>query len=765
MSESGGGAKPILVVGDVILDQMLLAGERQDTTMRHAQERGSANPVRSGRRAGGAALTACYLKGLGAKVEGDPCVTDAHGLNDCWTKKTAKHERGPARQTFGLALTPRMPDDHTPVLRVQRTLAFEYIDPSPSVIPDLEQQLRDNLKADAYAAIVLEDLNLYRYADAKNTPGEGEDQPASTKRQAVLKGVLQLPVPVLLKTTRPDFWLHSLAATNEGDRKDILVVANLNNMFLSQGLERSSWDRVVEQTSEEICKSVGGHRGHLCTALFLCDQEGLLLARADRGKVGIHLAWDRRNPLGGISRGSRGWVPGCQNVLVATLAQALANAPTECAADELWTHAQHAWRCARRAAYLGLIMDESKQDEWRNEVWNDESFDTTPLQRRVCDYHHAHWDDVPVSPPVNDSDKFSALIRALDGVGNDRETMLEAARGLAYRLVGHGPEALLNLRPSSDPGPWAELARGFPIYTIGGLVALEREEIGQLSRFTDLIQAYAARERPSRPLSLAVFGKPGAGKSFAVQQILQHLNIPSQPLDFNLSQFSKPSELTAAMHEIQTAGLQNNLPVVFWDEFDSAFGGEDNGWLKYFLAPMQDGEFANGAVRHALGRGVFVFAGGKNEDSKSFLAGEPTDEQIAAKVPDFASRLKGVYNIPPLVIEALGEKDKARFLKEHYPKVLRRALVIRRAFRKHAPQVVRVSSDALDKLLWGTTYETARSLENAIESATLGNQDSFGTSNLPDSLFPASGEGSPRDKRNDKNAPWRSTQESIDIID
>jgi len=49
---------------------------------------------------------------------------------------------------------------------------------------------------------------------------------------------------------------------------------------------------------------------------------------------------------------------------------------------------------------------------------------------------------------------------------------------------------------------------------------------------------------------------------------------------------------------------------VLWDEFDSDLSGESFGWLRHFLAPMQDGTFQQGQMIHPIGKAIFVFAGG-----------------------------------------------------------------------------------------------------------------------------------------------------------
>ena len=59
------------------------------------------------------------------------------------------------------------------------------------------------------------------------------------------------------------------------------------------------------------------------------------------------------------------------------------------------------------------------------------------------------------------------------------------------------------------------------------------------------------------------------------------------------------------------------IPLVFFDEFDSAFKGK-LGWLKYFLAPMQDGVFRLGDSVHPIGKAIFVLAGGTSSTYRQF---------------------------------------------------------------------------------------------------------------------------------------------------
>ena len=87
-----------------------------------------------------------------------------------------------------------------------------------------------------------------------------------------------------------------------------------------------------------------------------------------------------------------------------------------------------------------------------------------------------------------------------------------------------------------------------------------------------------------------------------------------------MSQFASYGDLIKAFHVIRDISLSGNIPLVIFDEFDSEFEGNTLGWLKYFLAPMQDGKFKDGELMHPTGRGIFIFAGGTCESIQQFIA-------------------------------------------------------------------------------------------------------------------------------------------------
>ena len=188
-----------------------------------------------------------------------------------------------------------------------------------------------------------------------------------------------------------------------------------------------------------------------------------------------------------------------------------------------------------------------------------------------------------------------------------------------------------------------------PICRFGDLTMIDRVEIESYRAVRNLIHEFIGTEKPERPLCLGVFGPPGSGKSFGVTQVA--LNVAGkgivEKLTFNLSQWDDPKHLVGALHQVRDQALRGKLPLVFFDEFDAPLEKQPLGWLKYFLAPMQDGVFNDVHFTHQIGKAIFIFAGGTARTYREFEKRAETrqDEVRDAKLPDFLSRLRGYVDI------------------------------------------------------------------------------------------------------------------------
>jgi len=287
---------------------------------------------------------------------------------------------------------------------------------------------------------------------------------------------------------------------------------------------------------------------------------------------------------------------------------------------------------------------------------------------------------------------------------------------LAQQIVLGGAEAPLKGVPTARFGKFFESA--------------DRREIENYRSVRNLITEFISK-KGSKPVSLAVFGPPGSGKSFGVkalaEELSQSMNVPMEIKTFNLSQFQAQTseDLNNALHQVRDIGLSGKLPLIFWDEFDT----NNLGWLRRFLEPMQDGTFLEGQVTHPIGKAIFVFAGGTCNSLAAFNKGlnDPTFRD--AKGPDFVSRLRGYLDI--LGPNPVGNpRDDPAF-------IVRRAMLLRSLIERNCPTLIKGKSLSIDEgvlnaLLHISQYKHgARSMESLVLSSALADKLRFDRSSIP----------------------------------
>lgn len=337
-------------------------------------------------------------------------------------------------------------------------------------------------------------------------------------------------------------------------------------------------------------------------------------------------------------------------------------------------------------------------------------------------------DTLPAGYPV---DRIAAKIRdARDGRLDKRELLSRidiawpanpAAADPAWSIVeasqrgsgGQNRQPLLDLAWDVAQRGTAALD-GLPRARFGKLLTADRTEIETLRHIRQRMRVYRDDPNPKRPLCIGVFGPPGAGKSFGVKQLTEEVFGEKSWREFNLSQFQDSPDLNGAFHQVRDLALAGLTPVVLWDEFDS----RELNWLQYLLAPMQDGRFQDGQLNHAIGKSVFVFAGGTSWSFGEFTPpAEGLEKFRLSKGPDFVSRLDAHMDVlgpnPRATVSASGERtvDPDDIT---YP--LRRALLIRAYLGCKAAEVADFDPHLLHALLRVDQYRHgARSLEKLME--------------------------------------------------
>ena len=310
--------------------------------------------------------------------------------------------------------------------------------------------------------------------------------------------------------------------------------------------------------------------------------------------------------------------------------------------------------------------------------------------------------------------------------------------GAALAVAVLGPEAL----------------ERFPVARFGNYQTVDRKEIESLRTIRQLIANYMKQDRPKTPLNLGVFGPPGSGKSFIVIEIAKEvLQLREEDvLLFNLSQFSEPSDLLAAFHQVRDKVLRGETTVAFWDEFDS----QKYRWLQYLLAPMEDGFFQEGQIKHPIGKCVFFFAGATSATYEQFGPMPVSREQVAeikdgaqlremeaarkdfvlAKGPDFKSRLVGYLNILGVNPRPLCREEGGRRYWDDDPTDLcypiRRALFIRGLFKAKPGKRLKIDQGVLRAMLEIPKYKSGgRSLQFLCSHLRQNSSGAPGRANLP----------------------------------
>lgn len=258
-----------------------------------------------------------------------------------------------------------------------------------------------------------------------------------------------------------------------------------------------------------------------------------------------------------------------------------------------------------------------------------------------------------------------------------------------------------------------------------------------------------------------MFGQPGAGKSFGVKEVIKSvlgsfgkgLKKDWRPIEANLSQFKDQSDLSGIFDDVRDMIISGDIPAVLFDEFDCALDKQALGWLKYFLAPMQDGKYLQSGSVRSLGRAIFVFIGGTSSTFEDFTGGSMSSKKDdesqgqtndakslqkqkraikdkEAKKPDFVSRLSAHINVAG-PNESGNDKDDKMW-------VMRRAMLLRSMLERRlgtkdkADKSISVDETLLTALLKHSKIpHGSRSMELLLQMSRLSEGQKFDLSALP----------------------------------
>ena len=586
------------------------------------------------------------------------------------------------------------------VWRVSEFLGIHRAAPSSAESSDYQKVANDSVES---ALIVLDDADL----GFRDHP---EYWPQGLSSRTAKPWILLKMAPVL---ATGNLWNN--LQTNHPER--VLALINANDLRRHPGVHIShqiSWERTAQDLFWEILYNpqINGFTMFAHTVVSFGTSGAMLLSREKYDRLEATLFFDPTAMEDEWSRSYPGGMVGYTSCLAAAIAWEMAASATEPDLHRGIQAGVSAMRLLHKEGY-GYASADLEQ--------NPIAFPASSIATKIVEGENC-LATVTVGNPAEV--KMTRTGGSVPEAVSQSWTILEAQslgslELIAKQIVREGLESALS---------------GVPIGRYGKMVTVDRKEIEALNCIGGLIREYF--QQPQKPpLSIAVFGPPGSGKSFSVKQVANWVQ-PGEfdTLTFNISQLGGPSDLLDAFHQVRDKVLSGKIPLVFWDEFDTTLNGQELGWLRYFLAPMQDGEFQEGQVIHPIGKSIFVFAGGTSHSMEVFVSNVGEEEYKSSKLPDFISRLRGFLNI-------LGPNCQGSNPAEDPYYVIRRAILLRSILERNASQLLRsnqgkvvvdIDKGVLRALLLAREYKHgARSMEGIILASQLSGKTSFARSSLP----------------------------------
>jgi hypothetical protein len=484
----------------------------------------------------------------------------------------------------------------------------------------------------------------------------------------------------------------------------LLVIANASDLRSSGALisHGVSWERTAIEFSSEMTRNpILGPLKRCKNLLVRFGLEGVIHYKGQTNKASI--IYDPNRGEGDYSQQFSGHMSGFGSAFCASLAIDFYNErSTKIDLTKLGPYIRNALVATRRLLKFGLGQDSSEL-----RIQHEEVFSRSSAARQFV------ASNVPTrAERLKNASETWSFIKNID-------------RPQLYALA---KDIVLRGRMAPNPS-------GIPLARFGALETIDRSEIESYRTIRNLMREFLLGASPARPLSIAVFGQPGSGKSFGITEIAHDLgskkigNIGKR-FTFNVAQFASERDLTAAFHIARDEVLKGEVPILFFDEFDARFNDKPLYWLQYFLAPMQDGVFKDDKAVHSVGKAIFVFAGGIYHSFEKFAkAGLKTDGK-KAKLPDFKSRLRGYVDI--LSPNPSKNSRDNSFL-------IRRAVILRSLLRRKCPHLINaingvanIDDGVLDAFLQVPQYKhDVRSIEALLDMSMLAGRTGFGSSALP----------------------------------
>jgi len=193
--------------------------------------------------------------------------------------------------------------------------------------------------------------------------------------------------------------------------------------------------------------------------------------------------------------------------------------------------------------------------------------------------------------------------------------------------------------------------------TLPNYVTLDWQHRTDIQELEKTIGEYAQDKTTKRPLNVMLRAGPGSGKSHFIESLAQDMHSHNiRPVTFNMTCMESMSDLVQPLEEVRNAKVNDQLPLLFLDEFDC----RDNNY-PLLLPLLWDGELKVGQRDLKVGKIVIILAGSKPELQDTVKAIKKMKKEIGNvpdKLPDLLSRINaGEIEIPGLDEES-GDRNR-----------------------------------------------------------------------------------------------------------
>lgn len=311
-------------------------------------------------------------------------------------------------------------------------------------------------------------------------------------------------------------------------------------------------------------------------------------------------------------------------------------------------------------------------------------------------------------------------------------SIFESLIGSSYeKIIQKGLQIIVN-------GHKNEL-KGLPFIKYDKYITYDFREINDLNKIETLLIDYIKQEKDRHPIAFTVFGSPGTGKSFVIQELAKHISSDRfEILQYNLSQLPEKRFIIPIFHAIRDVSIKKRIPLVIFDEFDT----DKLSWLKMFLSPIQDAEFSDRGDTFSFGKSVFFFCGSCYSSFEEFSSKILHDQSID-KGSDFLSRISAYLNVMGINQEksiiSTENIQKYNDPFSNYLYIIRRAVVLRSLIEKNWSNLINIDTKKANislSIIQGFLradefYFGIRSMETILKISNIKESNDFGKSELP----------------------------------